>query len=302
MASERARELWASLQAEPKPSDLDLSAQRQAIEHAEDRTSEPAHVVFEPAPEVGGLWAIPTLLEQREPPRSGLYLHGGGYIVGTPASRRKTAGHIAHATSARVLVPSYRLAPEHRFPAAVEDALRAYEFLLSRDARAERTFVVGDSSGGGLAVATLLAAQRANVPLPAACAVISPWADLACTGESMARRAKADVIRTREDLLAMAEQYLGTHDAHDPLASPVYAKLDGLCPLLALVGGDEILRDDAVRLVCGFSAGGADTTLFIGGGMQHDWPIWAGALPEADEAMAMLGTWIRSHTGALRGA
>ncbi|WP_169927472.1 alpha/beta hydrolase [Labilithrix luteola] len=285
---------------EPKSLELDLRAQREVGEHHEDRTSEPEHVVFEPAPEVDGLWAIPTLLEQREPPRSGLYLHGGGYITGSPAARRKTAGHIAHATSARVLVPSYRLAPEHRFPAAVQDALHAYELLLSRDARSERTFIAGDSSGGGLAVATLLAAQQANVPLPAACVVISPWADLLCSGESMTRRAKADVIVARENLLHMAEQYLGAQDAHEPLASPVFAKLDGLCPLLALVGGDEIVRDDAARLVCGFSAGGADATLFVGGGMQHIWPTWVGALPEADEAMAMVGAWVRAHTGALR--
>ncbi|MCI0569438.1 MAG: alpha/beta hydrolase [Myxococcaceae bacterium] len=293
MPSAQALQLWAAFRAGPKQVDLALPQRREASERAEGPTAEPVGITYQEAPEVGGLWAVPRAAREGA---AVLYLFGGGYVLGSPASRRKTAGHLATATGARVLVPSYRLAPEHPFPAALEDAVRAWRWLLGQGARADRSVVMGDSSGGGLAVATLLALRQQRERLPAGCVPLSPWADLLCTGESMRTRAAVDMMCTRDSLLEMGRWYLAGHEAQDPLASPLYGDFTGLPSLLALVGGDEVLRDDAVRLVCAAASGGADATLFIGAGMQHVWPIWAGALPEADAALGMIGTWVRERT------
>jgi acetyl esterase/lipase len=293
MPSEEAEKLWAAFRAGPKQVDLALPARREAGEHAEHPTAEPRGVTYVEAVDVDGLWAIPA---QRRDGTAVLYLFGGGYVLGSPASRRKTAGHVATATGSRVLVPNYRLAPAYRFPATVEDATRAYRWLLDHDTRPDRTVVMGDSAGGGLAVAMLVALRGDGDHLPAGCVVLSPWADLACTGASMEGRREVDIMCTRDSLLEMAGWYLAGHDPQDPLASPVHGDLTGLPPLLALVGGDEILLDDALRLVSHIAAGGSDAALFIGGGMQHVWPIWVGALPEADAAVAMIGSWVQART------
>jgi monoterpene epsilon-lactone hydrolase len=290
--SEQALKLWAAFKEGPKQVDLDLPARRDAGEHAEDPTAEPVGVRFRDASEVGGIWAEPIATTAGP---TVLYLFGGGYVLGSPASRRKTAGHISQAAAARVLVPSYRLAPEHPFPAALDDAVAAYRWLLREGEDPGRIVVAGDSSGGGLAVATLLALREMGVPLPAGCVVLSPWADLRCRGESMHTRANADIMCTRDSLLEMAGWYLGSHDAADPFASPVEGDLKGLPPLLALVGSEEVLLDDAQRLAYRVARGGADATLFIGSGMQHVWPTWAGALPEADSAIALIGAWVRAR-------
>jgi acetyl esterase/lipase len=285
--------LWDAFRSGPKQVDLLLADRRLAGEHAEDPTAEAQGVTYAEAPEVGGIWAVPD-----SPPHEVkvLYLFGGGYVLGSPGSRRKTAGHIAAAAGADVLVPTYRLAPEHPFPGAVDDAVAAYRWLLAQGTAPDKTVVMGDSAGGGLAVSTLLALRAGGTPLPAGCVVLSPWADLTCSGPSMDSRSGADAMVTRESLLEMAGWYLAGHDAHDPLASPVFGDLTGLPPLLALVGGDEALLDDATRLVQAVAVGGADATLFVGAGMQHVWPTWVGALPEADAALAMIGAWIRDAT------
>ena len=294
MVSAAATELWATFAAAPKQIDMPLAERRAAGEQAESITSEPDGVRFEDVPEMHGIAAVP----ETGPAGSVLYLFGGGYVLGTPASRRKTAGHVAHASGARVVVPEYRLAPEHPFPAAVHDAVAAYRYLLASGASADGTVVMGDSSGGGLAVATALMLRDDGDALPAGVVTMSAWADLACTGTSMDTSAGVDIMVTREGLLELARWYLGEQAETDPLASPVYADLAGLPPLLAFVGGDEVLLDDSISLVRGVGEGGADATLFVGGGMQHVWPTWAGALPEADAAIDLVGDWIRGRTGA----
>jgi epsilon-lactone hydrolase len=291
MASSAATELWAAFAAGPKQIDLALADRRAAGEQAEGITSKPTGVTDEDVPEVGGLAAVPDAATGA----SVLYLFGGGYVLGSPASRRKTAGHLAAASGARVLVPDYRVAPEHPYPAALDDAVSAYRHVLASGAPANRTVVMGDSSGGGLAVATVLALRDAGDELPAGVVTISAWADLRCAGSTMDNNAGVDIMCSREGLLEMADWYLAGTGATDPLASPVYADLAGLPPLLALVGGDEVLLDDSIRLVRGFGEGGADATLFVGGGMQHVWPMWAGALPEADAAIELIGSWIRAR-------
>jgi epsilon-lactone hydrolase len=294
MTSPEATTLWQAFAQAPQQIDLPLEQRREAGERAETPTSEPHGVAFADAPEVGGTWAVPSA------PRGSagvLYLYGGGYVLGSPASRRKTAGHLANTTGARVLVPSYRLAPENPFPGAVDDAVAAYRFLLGEGVDPDDAVIMGDSSGGGLAFATVLALRDAGDPLPGGIVGLSPWADLRCAGGTMDTCAGVDIMVSREGLLAMAAQYLGGHDATDPLASPVYGDLGGMPPSLLLVGGDEVLLDDAVRLARGIGEGGSDATLFVGGGMQHVWPTWAGALPEADAALALIGDWVRRTTG-----
>jgi monoterpene epsilon-lactone hydrolase len=293
MISPQATALWQAFAQAPKQAELPLEARRQAGEQAETPTSEPVGVTNDDAPEVGGVWARPSA------PRDGaavLYLFGGGYVLGSPASRRKTAGHVAVAAGARVLVPNYRLAPEHPFPAAVDDAVAAYRFLIGQGAVPERTVIMGDSAGGGLAFACALALRDAGDAMPAGIVGLSPWADLRCQGATMGTCAGVDIMCTKESLLEMAAWYLAGHAASDPLASPVDGDLSGLPPVLVLVGGDEVLLDDAVRLVRGVGEGGADATLFVGAGMQHVWPTWAGAFPEADAAIALVGDWIRRTT------
>jgi monoterpene epsilon-lactone hydrolase len=293
MVSREALKLNEILRNAPKAVDMDLPHQREAGEHAEDMTSEPEGVAFENAPAVEGLWATPRDWDGES---AIVYLYGGGYVISSPHSRRKLAGHLANASRARALVPRYHLAPESPFPAAVEDAAADYRWLLGEGGRPERTVVAGDSSAGGLAVATMLKVRENGEPLPAGGVPISPWVDLACTGETLEENAAADLTATKDSLERMAAQYLQGADPRTPLVSPLYADLSGLPSLLIVVGGDEALLDDSVRLARSAGMAGVDATLYIGAGMQHIFPIYCGAIPEADAVVAMIGGWIRSRT------
>ena len=293
MVSQEALKLNEILRNAPKAVDMDLPHQREAGEHAEDMTSEPEGVAFENAPAVEGLWATPRNWDGES---AIVYLYGGGYVISSPHSRRKLAGHLANASAARALVPRYHLAPESPFPSAVEDAAADYGWLLREGYRPERVIIAGDSSAGGLTVATMLKVRENGEPLPAGGVPISPWVDLACTGQTLEANATVDLTVTKASLERMAAQYLHGADPRTPLASPLYADLSGLPPLLIVVGGDEALLDDSVRLARSAGMAGVDVTLYIGAGMQHIFPIYCGAIPEADAAVAMIGEWIRSRT------
>src|SRR5947208_2125791 len=197
--------------------------------------------------------------------------------------------------SARVLVPNYRLAPEHPFPAAIDDAVYAYQWLLDHGSDPSKTVLAGDSAGAGLAVSTAIALRDRHLPMCAGIVALSPWADLTCSGESVTSRAAADIECTRSGLLEMAGSYMDGADPSQPPASPVFADFAGLPPLLCIVGGDEILLDDSIRLVRNAGTAGVDAMLFIAAGMQHVFPIWAGAFPEADAAIALIGNWVRAR-------
>jgi epsilon-lactone hydrolase len=295
MPSREALAFWDAMRAAPKQVDLALPARRAAGERAEAATAELMGVTYRPAPEVSGLWAIP---EAARPGAAMLYLFGGGYVLGSAPSRRKTAGHLAKAARATVLVPGYRLAPEHPFPAAIEDAVAAYRFLLDGGRRSDAIAIAGDSSGGGLAVACGLAVRDRGLAAPAGVAAISPWADLTCSGASMAGNAGRDIECTRASLLEMAGQYLAGHVPRDPLASPVFGDFAGAEPLLCVVGSEEVLLDDSVRLVRAAGLARNDATLHVAAGMQHVFPIWAGAFPEADREIALIGEWVLRRTEA----
>jgi acetyl esterase/lipase len=293
MVSPEALKLNEILRNAPKAVDMDLAHQREAGEHAEDMTSEPEGVTYEEAYAVDGLWATPHSWDGQS---AIMYLYGGGYVISSPHSRRKLAGHLANASGARALIPRYHLAPERPFPAAVEDAAADYRWLLGEGCRPEQVVIAGDSSAGGLTVSTMLKLRDDAVYLPAGGVPISPWVDLACTGETLETNATADLTATKVSLLRMADQYLQGADPRTPLASPLYADLSGLPPLLVVVGGDEALLDDSVRLARSAGMAGVDTMLYIGAKMQHIFPIYCGVMPEADAAVAMIGTWIRSRT------
>ncbi|MCU1456142.1 MAG: bah [Actinomycetia bacterium] len=297
MASPQAEAMWQMFRDAPvKQTDLDLPQRRAAGVQAEMATSTPDGVHYADAPEVGGFWAVPPAA------RDGaalLYLFGGGFMLGNPESRRKTAGHLALATGTRVLVADYRLAPENPFPAGLDDAVAAYRWLVTQAAGAapiapERVVLVGDSAGGGLCIATMLVLRDAGEPLPGGCVTISPWVDLTLSGGSMQRCAASDVELTEPGLRELAEWYLGDGDPRAPLASPVFADLSGLAPLLCVVGSDEILLDDSVRLCLAVIEAGGTATLHAVAGMQHAFSIWAGVFPEADASIELIGGWIRA--------
>ncbi|TAJ72775.1 MAG: alpha/beta hydrolase [Phenylobacterium sp.] len=234
---------------------------------------------------LGGVPAETIEVEEDAKPHLFLHLHGGGYVMGDPGGSRGFTTALALATRARVVSLDYRLAPDHPFPAAVDDALAAYADVLAQGAPSGRVAIGGESAGGGLTVALLLAIRDAGLPLPACAVVMSPWVDLTCAGDSYDTRAARDPLLTRDVLLEMADQYLGGRDPRSPFASPAGADLSGLPPLLIQVGADEVLLDDAIALGKGAQAAGVRTQLEIWPDMIHVWQMFAGTLPQADEAI-----------------
>ena len=225
-----------------------------------------------------------------------LYLHGGGYVIGSIATHRELAAGISRAAAARVLLIDYRLAPEHPHPAAVEDAVAAYRWLVANGAAPARTVVAGDSAGGGLTVATLVALRDAGAPLPAAAVCLSPWVDLEGVGESMTSKSAADPLVQRDGLLHMAALYLNGLSPRHALAAPLHADPTGLPPLLIQVGEAETLLDDAIRLARRAEAAGVQVTLDVWDEMIHVWQLFAPMLPEGRQAIEKIGAFVRKHT------
>jgi acetyl esterase/lipase len=224
-----------------------------------------------------------------------LYLHGGAYQIGSPATLRHMIALISAAAQAHIVSVDYRLAPEHPFPAAVEDALMAYRFLLRGGADPAAIAIAGDSAGGGLALAVLVALRDAGDPLPAAAVAMSPWTDLALTGESLRSRADVDVMIKPAGMTATAATYLAGADPRHPYASPLYADLRGLPPILIHVGNAEVLLDDSTRFAARARADGVDITLEVWAEMPHVWHAFAGLLAESDQAIERLGRWLRAR-------
>jgi len=222
-----------------------------------ERISErlPADVVCEKV-EAGGVNAEWIAAPGATADRVILYLHGGGYVIGSINTHRAMISRIARASDARALAIDYRLAPEHPFPAAVEDAIASYRWLLAQGYKPGRIVIAGDSAGGGLTIAALLAIRDARLPMPAGAVPISPWTDLEGTGDSVRTRAARDLMVTQENLAHSAKQYYGAHDPKDPLVSPVHANFRGLPPMLIHVGDAEILLDDATRVAKSAKAAG----------------------------------------------
>ncbi len=225
-----------------------------------------------------------------------LYLHGGGYVIGSIHTHKGLIAALSRAANCRALALDYRLAPEHRYPAAVEDATRAYRWLLAQGYAPGRIAIAGDSAGGGLTLATLVALRDAGDPLPGAAAPISPWTDLEGTGESMRTKVDKDPMVEPGGLMGMARIYLGDADPRQPTASPLHADLSGLPPLLIQVGDLETLLDDATRVAASAKAKGVEVTLEVWPDMVHVWHLFAPMVPEGREAIARIGEFLKQHT------
>jgi acetyl esterase/lipase len=245
----------------------------------------------------GGVTAEWVSAEGASDSRVVLYFHGGGYIIGSPRTHRAMMAHLSRDAGARVLALDYRLAPEHPFPAPVEDSVAAYRWLLNEGYDPARVAVAGDSAGGGLTVAALVQLHYLGLPMAAAGVCVSPWVDMEGLGESMETRAEADPMVGKENLMISAKTYLGGADPRAPLAAPLYADLRGLPPLLIQVGDAEVLLDDSTRLAGIAREAGVDVKMDVWDDMIHVWHLFAPILPEGRQALAQAGDFIKKHTG-----
>ncbi|WP_327287950.1 alpha/beta hydrolase [Streptomyces sp. NBC_01198] len=224
-----------------------------------------------------------------------LYLHGGGYVIGSPDTHAGLVGELARRAGLRATSVDYRLAPEHPFPAAVGDGLAAYRELLAAGTDPRDVVVAGDSAGAGLSIATLLAAREDGLAQPAAVVLFSPWVDLTLAGGSMRSKNDADPIFTEADLRAYVDLYVRAGDRAHPLASPLFADLTGLPPLLVQVGANEVLLDDAVRLAGRAAADDVEVTLEVGPDLPHVFQHHYGRLDEADVALDRAARFLTTH-------
>jgi acetyl esterase/lipase len=224
-----------------------------------------------------------------------LHLHGGGYVIGGIDSHQMMCSVMAKRTGFNLLLPEYRLAPEHPFPAALEDAQKSYRWLLSQGYQPQNIFISGDSAGGGLAVSTVLALRQANMPLPAALVCISPWADLTFKGQSHLTQIKSEVLLTADKLLNWQRFYTATQDPSNPLISPIYASFHDFPPMLIQVGSNEVLLDDSRLLAEKARQDGANVTLKIWPEMWHVWHAVGELMPESRQAFDEIGEFLKLH-------
>jgi len=294
MASEQLNKVLEIIRSVPpaKP-DTTIGQMRGAMEKVAERVAK--DVTCEPVT-AGGVSAEWIVAPGAAPDRVILYLHGGGYVMGSINTHRAMVGRISRAAQARALALDYRLAPEHPFPAAVEDATAAYRWLLEQGYKPGKIVIAGDSAGGGLTLATLLALRDARTPLPAAAVPISAWSDMEGTGASVKTRASKDPMVGTASLLDMAKKYVGNADPKNPLASPLHGDYRGLPPMLMHVGDAEILLDDTTRVAEKAKAAGVKVDLEVWDDMVHVWHVYAKILPEGQQAIDRIGQYVIQHT------
>lgn len=235
-------------------------------------------------------WLIP---EEADREKVILYFHGGGYGFCSAATHRPLAARIGAAAGVKVLLPEYRLAPEHPFPAAIEDAVRVYRWLLREGYQTSDIIFAGDSAGGGLSLACALVLKEQSEPLPAGLICLSPWVDLTSSGESYQNNEKLDPYLNPEDVQKAAIMYAGGESLDHPLISPVFADLTGLPPLFIQVGSHEILQSDSELLYAHAKLAGVDAALKVWDDMWHVWQISGDFLPEAKQAINEIGTFAK---------
>jgi monoterpene epsilon-lactone hydrolase len=244
--------------------------------------------------DAGGVPGLLTAVAQSRADRCVLYFHGGGYCIGTAALYRDFLWRVAAAARAQVLYFDYRLAPEHPFPAALDDAVAAYRWLAARFEPRHIAFA-GDSAGGGLLLAAMLRLRDEGAQLPSAAAALSPWTDLALTGASLRANAEADPMLDPDNLPDLVRNYCAGADPHNPYISPIYGDAAGLPPTLIHAGSDEILRDDAVRMVDKMRAAGCAAELELWDQMPHVWHLYARIVPEGRRALARVGDFLEAR-------
>lgn len=238
-------------------------------------------------------WILPTNAAKD---RVILYTHGGGYVSGSITDHRNHVARFVHSTGVGALLFEYRLAPEHTYPAAIEDSLKVYRWLLAQGVDPAKIMIVGDSAGGGLCLAMLVALRDQGIPLPAGAVAISPWTDLACTGESYHTKNKVS-LAPLESWTVFSKYYVGDHDPRLPWISPLYADLHGLPPIFIASGEDDELIDDSTRFAEKARMAGVDIRLKVGERMVHCYPLLPAFIPEAREAMEEICAFIRKHIG-----
>jgi monoterpene epsilon-lactone hydrolase len=292
MADPEIESIRAFLAATPRPAGL--AERRKRLDALTKMFPAPAEVCLEPVV-VNGVCAEWSSSPAADPERVILFLHGGGYVSGSLESHRPLATEIGRKAVARTLALGYRLAPENPFPAALEDTLSGYRFLLEKGIKPSAIAVAGDSAGGGLTIALMVAARERGLAPPACGWCISPWVDLECSGQSMTTKAEIDPLISKPYLMEMAAAYLHGENARAPLVSPMCADLRGLPPLLIQVGSSETLLDDSIRLAGVAGAAEVPVTLEIWPEMIHAWPLFHQELAAGRRAIEHAAQFIRSH-------
>lgn len=287
--------LISLLRSRPAPADLSLAQMRERYQKLADTLGAAPDARYD-AVDAGGVPAAWVSAPGADETRAILMLHGGGYAIGSIGTHRRLAYDVSAASGARVLLIDYRLAPEHPFPAALDDAVAAWRWMLAEGLQPARLAIVGDSAGGGLVLSTLLRLRDEGIAQPACAVAISPWVDLEMRGDSLRTRAEVDPMVTEPGLHAYAKRYLGDADPRNPLASPLYANLDGLAPVLLQVGSAEALLDDALRIAEKLHAAGNAVQLSVWPNMPHVFPFFAPILSEGRDGCREIAAFIRQRT------
>lgn len=294
MSRQQLDKLLQIFERQPALGTLSLAEERRNLDEGGARFKVPADVTLTPV-SADGVPAEWLVAPGARTDRAVLYLHGGGYVIGSITSHRYLMQNVSRHSGARTLGLDYRLAPEHPFPAAIEDATRAYRWLLAQGIQPGRIAIAGDSAGGGLTMATLLSLRDQGVPLPAAGVLLSPWADLTGSAGAVSSRAASDPMVKGDGLFSLAGKYLNGADAKNPLASPVFADLTGLPPLLIHVGGREILYDDSITLAANARKANVPVALVDEPELFHVWHAFAPMLDEGQRAVEQIGGWLQGR-------
>jgi epsilon-lactone hydrolase len=296
MPDDEINEIRALLSSKPRPESW--AERRARIEEVGAVWPVAPDILLAPA-EIDGLAAEWSLAPGVDPSRVLLYFHGGGYCSGSIASHRRMVTEAGRAAGARTLALAFRLAPEHPFPAAYDDALAAWRWLRAQGMPAERIAIGGDSAGGGLSVALALRLREMGEPLPACLWLCSPWTDLTLSGETLATKDAVDPLIHKPYLEELARAYVPAGaNRHDPRVSPLFAALKGLPPMLIQVGSDETLLADSTRFAAAAGAADIPVTLEIWPHMIHAWMMWNARLTDGRRALAHAGRYIQAHFGA----
>jgi epsilon-lactone hydrolase len=301
MASEQQKqmnELYASIKERLSNPDIDLATRRDIAENFHLAATEPEAVTYAEV-DAGGvpaLWCVPA---GYDPDRVLLHSHAGGTVITSMHTDRKALGHIARVVGARVLVVNYRRAPEHKFPAQIDDMERAYRWLLARGIRPENIASIGHSVGGNLAVSLAVTLREKGVPLPAAILSISPWYDMEAKNETLETNAETDALISRQAVEMFREAWIGGTGVawNDPRVNLLYADLTGLPPIMVYYGAHEMLAGEAVEFAKRANDAGIDVSLHSLPEGQHNFIWGAGRVPEADQAIEEIRGWLRSKLG-----
>lgn len=293
--NERVRDIWVKLGESLLPP-AEIPDWRTGFEEMTSGFPVVEGTTFEEV-DAGGCPALLVTAPGASDAATVMWTHSGGYVFGSAKSYRAYGSALSAASGAQVLLLDYRLAPESTFPGATDDANGAYRWLLEQGRAPGSVVVGGDSAGGGLALATLLRIVDEGLPTPGAGIAVSPVGDLTCSGASMQERAHLDPVASKDVLLALGGMYAGAAEPTHRHLSPALADLTGLPPLLVLVGTEEVLHDDALRVVAGAEKAGVDVELVVGEGMFHIWPLFHGILPEGQAGMQTMGAFVRTRLG-----